>query len=51
MTKYLISFPNGAMQLNGEELTCAGADAREVIQQAKAAGVYVFGGGISTANS
>ena len=46
MTKYLISFPSDAMQLNDEEFARAGVDSRAVIEQAKTAGVYVFGGGI-----
>jgi hypothetical protein len=46
MTKYLISFPSVAMQLTEEDLARAGVESREVIEQAKAAGVYVFGGGI-----
>lgn len=47
MTKYLISFPSKAMQLSEEEFVRAGVDSRAVIEQAKAAGVYVFGGGIN----
>lgn len=46
MTKYLISFPADAMQLSEEEFVQAGVDSRAVIEEAKAAGVYVFGGGI-----
>ena len=46
MAKYLISFPSRAMQLGKEEFARAGVDSRAVIEQAKAAGVYVFGGGI-----
>lgn len=46
MTKYLISFPSEAMTATAEELPTVAADARAVIEQAKAAGVYVFGGGI-----
>jgi hypothetical protein len=46
MTKYLISFPSDAMQLSEEALAKAGVESRAVIEQAKAAGVYVFGGGI-----
>ena len=46
MTKYLISFPSRAMRLSGEEFAAAGVDSRAVIAEAKAAGVYVFGGGI-----
>lgn len=46
MTKYLISFPSEAMDVTDEELPAVAADAHAVIDQAKAAGVYVFGGGI-----
>lgn len=46
MTKYLISFPSEAMLVTREELPIVAADARAVIADAKAAGVYVFGGGI-----
>ncbi|WP_296615778.1 transcription initiation protein [Sphingomonas sp.] len=47
MTKYLISFPSEAMRLSEEEFRKAGIDARAVIDEAKASGVYVFGGGIN----
>lgn len=46
MTKYLISFPSEAMVLTDEELPIVDAAAHAVIEDAKAAGVYVFGGGI-----
>ncbi len=46
MTKYLISFPSEAMMVSDEELPIVSADAHAVIEEAKAAGVYVFGGGI-----
>ena len=46
MTKYLISFPSEAMQVTAEELPAVSAAAHAVIEEAKAAGVYVFGGGI-----
>ena len=46
MTKYLISFPSEAMIVTDEELEAAAVDSRAVIEEAKAAGVYVFGGGI-----
>lgn len=46
MTKYLISFPSEAMVVTDEELPDVSADAHAVIEEAKAAGVYVFGGGI-----
>lgn len=44
--KYLISFPSAAMVATGSELEAAGRDSHAVIEAAKAAGVYVFGGGI-----
>lgn len=46
MTKYLISFPSAAMVLSPEEFEQAGIDSRAVVQEAKDAGVWVFGGGI-----
>jgi hypothetical protein len=47
MTKYLISFPGSAMNLSPKEFEAAGRDAHAVLQEAKDAGVYVFGGGIA----
>ncbi|WBU36730.1 YciI family protein [Homoserinibacter sp. YIM 151385] len=46
MTYYLISFPSGEMDLEGVDLRQAADDAHAVMRDAKAAGVYVFGGGI-----
>lgn len=46
MAKYLISFPAAAMVVPAGELDAVGRDAHAVIDQAKAAGVYVFAGGI-----
>jgi hypothetical protein len=46
MAKYLISFPSAAMIVPDGELAAAGRDAGAVIEEAKAAGVYVFAGGI-----
>lgn len=46
MTKYLISFPSEAMVVSPEEMPTVAAEAHAVIEEAKAAGVYVFGGGI-----
>jgi hypothetical protein len=46
MTKYLISFPSEAMVLTDEEFPIVAADSHVVIAEAKAAGVYIFGGGI-----
>ena len=46
MTKYLISFPSGEMQFREEEFQTVVDESHAVIQEAKDAGVYVFGGGI-----
>ncbi len=47
MTHYLISFPGAALQVAPEDLPAVGEAARQVVRDAKAAGVYVFGGGIN----
>lgn len=49
MTKYLISFPASAMNIPPEELAVVSEAVHEVIREAKAAGVYVFGGGLNAA--
>jgi len=46
VAKYLISFPSAAMVVPDGEWEAVGRDAHAVIHEAKAAGVYVFGGGI-----
>src|SRR5438552_4326839 len=46
MAKHLISFPSAAMVVPDGEWEAGGRDAHAVIDEAKAAGVYVFGGGI-----
>ncbi|WP_243287475.1 YciI family protein [Geothrix terrae] len=46
MAKYLISFPSAAMVVPTGELEAVGRDAHAVIEEAKIAGVYIFGGGI-----
>ena len=46
MAKYLISFPSEAMVLSDDEFPIVVAESHAVIEAAKAAGVYVFGGGI-----
>ncbi len=46
MAKSLISFPSAAMVVPAGELQAVGRDAHAVIDEAKAAGVYVFAGGI-----
>lgn len=49
MTKYLISFPSEALLVTSEDFERASTDSRAVIEDAKAAGVYVFGGGLNEA--
>lgn len=46
MTKYLISFPSAAMVVSEEELPAVSDASRAVVQEARDAGVWVFGGGI-----
>ena len=46
MAKYLISFPSAAMVVPDSEFAAVGRAAHAVIDEAKAAGVYVFAGGI-----
>ncbi|QBJ95015.1 transcription initiation protein [Rhodococcus sp. ABRD24] len=46
MTKYLISFPSGAMALSSEDLQAASDAAHAMVEEAKEAGVWVFGGAI-----
>ncbi|WP_168627216.1 YciI family protein [Cryobacterium sp. BB307] len=46
MTKYLISFPSSAMDVPEEEFQSVVDASHAVVQEAKDAGVWVFGGGI-----
>jgi hypothetical protein len=46
VTKYLISFPSDTMVLTDEEFPIVVETSHAVIEEAKAVGVYVFGGGI-----
>lgn len=46
MAMYLISFPSAAMVVPDDEMQAVGRDANAVIDEAKAAGVYLFAGGI-----
>ena len=46
MTKYLISFPSGAMVFPAGDLQAVSDASHAVVQEAKDAGVWVFGGGI-----
>jgi hypothetical protein len=48
MTRYLISFDDGAMTFPEEDLPNVAKAAHEVIQEAKDAGVWVFGGGVDS---
>ncbi len=43
---YLISFPSAAMVVADDELPAVSAAAHAVVDEARAAGVWVFGGGI-----
>lgn len=46
MAKYLISFPSEAFAVASEDFPIVVAESHAAIAEAKAAGVYVFGGGI-----
>ena len=46
MAKYLIAFPGSAMVVPDGEWDAVVRDSQAVIEDAKAAGVYVFAGGI-----
>jgi len=48
MTRYLVSFPSGAMShIPAEELPAVGDAAHAVAREAIDAGVWVFGGGLA----
>jgi hypothetical protein len=46
MTRFLISFDDGTMVIPTDELPTVAADAHRVVDEAKRAGVWVFGGGV-----
>ena len=48
MTRYLISFDDGAMTFPDEDLPDVDRAAHEVVQAAQDAGVWVFGGGVES---
>jgi hypothetical protein len=48
MTQYLISFDDGAMKFPEEELPDVAKAAQEVVQEARDAGVWVFGAGLES---
>ena len=46
MAKYLISFPSSAMRVQELDMQQVADDSHAVVREARAAGVWVFGGGI-----
>jgi hypothetical protein len=46
MTRYLISFDDGSMTFAEEDLPAVAEASHAVVREAKAAGVWIFGGGI-----
>jgi hypothetical protein len=48
MTRYLISFDDGAMTIPDEDLPNVDKAAHEVVHAAQDAGVWVFGGGVES---
>jgi hypothetical protein len=47
MPRYLISFDDGSMDhISEQDLPAVGESARAVVRDAKAAGIWIFGGGI-----
>jgi hypothetical protein len=48
MTRYLISFDDGWMTFPEEELPDVAKAAHEVVEEAKGAGVWVFGAGLES---
>jgi hypothetical protein len=48
MTRYLISFDDGAMIFAEEDLPAVAEAAHAVVREAQEAGVWIFGGGLET---
>ena len=48
MTRYLISFDDGAMTFPEEDLPAVGQAAHAVVREAQDAGVWIFGGGLES---
>ena len=46
MKRFLISFDDGAMTFPEEDLPAVSEASHEVVREAKAAGVWIFGGGL-----
>jgi len=51
MTRYLISFDDGAMTFPAEDLPAVAEAAHAVVRQAETAGVWVFGGGLHSSET
>lgn len=52
MPRYLISFDDGSMDhIPDEDLPAVGEAARKVVREAKAAGAWIFGGGVQRQQS
>jgi len=48
MTRYLISFDDGAMTFPEGETPAVGEAAHQVVREAQEAGVWIFGGGVES---
>jgi hypothetical protein len=48
MTRYLISFDDGWMRFPDEELPAVAKAVEEVVEEARSAGVWVFGAGLES---
>ncbi len=48
MTRYLISFDDGAMDIPAEDVPAVGEAAHAVVRAAQDAGVWIFGGGVES---
>ncbi|HTY73775.1 MAG TPA: YciI family protein [Actinomycetes bacterium] len=48
MTRYLISFDDGAMTFPEEDFAAVGEAAHAVVRAAQEAGVWIFGGGLES---
>lgn len=46
MQRYMISFDDGAMRISDADLPAVSEASHAVVREAKAAGVWIFGGGI-----
>ncbi|HEX3757166.1 MAG TPA: YciI family protein [Kofleriaceae bacterium] len=48
MSRYLISFDDGAMSFPEEDMPAVGEAAHAVVREAQDAGVWIFGGGLKS---